>query len=155
MDAIPETIHATCIALSGRGVLLRGPPGSGKSDLALRCLGLGPNPLLQATARLIADDRVVLRREGHQLLASAPRSTVGKLEVRGIGILEVPADRGARVVLAVDLHPRQSIERLPDRLPEEAILGVPIPVLRMEAFAAAAAFKLLLAIVTHGVATLP
>ena len=64
MAAAPETIHATCIAVGGRAVLLRGPSGSGKSDLALRCLTLAPTPLTPLAAQLVADDRVVLRREG-------------------------------------------------------------------------------------------
>ncbi len=155
MAAALETFHATCIAIQGRGVLLRGPSGSGKSDLALRCLGLGPTPWTPAAAKLVADDRVVLRRDGNRLMASAPPSIAARLEVRGIGILDVPAEYEAQVVLAADLQPGQSIERLPGRLPEDEILGIRIPVLRLAPFEVSAALKVLIAINAHGVATLP
>lgn len=155
MVAAAETMHATCIAVAGRAVLLRGPSGSGKSDLALRCLGLGCTSLLPVLAELVADDRVSLRRDGRRLLASAPRTIAGKLEVRGVGILELPAATEAQVVLVADLEPGKPKERLPDVLPLQEFLGIRIPVLEIDPFEASAALKVLLAINTFGVATLP
>ena len=74
-------VHATAVAIDGRALLLRGPSGAGKSDLALR--------LIDAGARLIADDQSVLRREGGRLLAAVPAAIAGLIEVRGVGILRV------------------------------------------------------------------
>ena len=74
-----ETVHASTVALDGRAVLISGPSGSGKSDLALRLLDRG--------FALVSDDQTVVKKQGDALLASAPPSIAGKMEVRGIGIL--------------------------------------------------------------------
>ncbi len=84
-------IHASCAAREGQGVLLLGPPGSGKSDLLLRLLDRG--------FALVADDRVELA-DG---VASSPASLAGLLEVRGLGVLRLPHVERARVALAVEL----------------------------------------------------
>jgi UPF0042 nucleotide-binding protein len=86
-----EILHATCICLEGQGILLRGPSGSGKSDLALRLIDRG--------ALLIADDLVALAMDADGVQASLPAGRerfAGALEVRGIGILSVPHAAGAR-----------------------------------------------------------
>src|SRR3546814_15303755 len=75
-------VHATCIAIDGRGILLRGPSGSGKSDLALR--------LIDGGALLVADDQVILTEADGELTASAPATIAGRMEVRGIGIVDMP-----------------------------------------------------------------
>src|SRR3546814_17418763 len=75
-------VHATCIAIDGRGILLRGPSGSGKSDLALR--------LIDGGALLVADDQVILTEADGELTASAPATTAGRMEVRGIGVVDMP-----------------------------------------------------------------
>lgn len=98
------TIHATTVALDGRAVLLLGPSGSGKSDLALRLIDRG--------WRLVADDRTILTVRGAALWASAPPAIAGLIEVRGVGIMPEPALANAAVVLAIDLA--ASPERLPD-----------------------------------------
>src|SRR5690242_15181364 len=98
--------HGTCVEIGGVGVLLRGPPGSGKSDLALRLIDRG--------ARLVADDQTELRREGAAVLASAPPSIAGRIEVRGVGILELPQAPSVALGLVVDLVPAADIERLPE-----------------------------------------
>ena len=92
-------IHASCAARQGVGVLLLGPPGSGKSDLVLRLLDRG--------FILVADDRVEL--DGHN--AWAPASLAGLLEVRGLGILRLPYLPRARLALAVELG--GDVTRLP------------------------------------------
>lgn len=99
-------IHATCISLNGSGVLLRGPSGSGKSDLALR--------LIDAGAVLVADDYCTLTHENGRLVAVTPDAIAGKLEVRGLGILTLPFEKMAAVRLVVDLEPKDNIERLPE-----------------------------------------
>jgi len=127
------------VAVDGAGVLLRGPSGSGKSDLALR--------LIDGGAALVADDGVELRRAGGRLVASlpgsAPASVRGRLEVRGVGILPVPFVAEAPVVLAVELGV------LPDRLPEPEMaqwLGVDVPLLRLAGLEPSAPAKVRLAV---------
>jgi len=126
-------VHGTSVALGGDGILLRGPSGSGKSDLALR--------LIDGGARLVSDDQTELRVFGKELRMSAPPSIAGRLEVRGVGILRVPAVASAQLRLVVDLVPEGDIERLPEpRLCE--ILGRAFRVLRLSSFEASAPAKL-------------
>ena len=99
-------VHATAIAIEGAAVLLRGPPGAGKSDLALR--------LIDGGARLVADDQAELRRADNQILVSAPAAIAGLIEVRGVGILRVDPVDEAPLALIVDLVPSAEVERLPD-----------------------------------------
>ena len=98
-----DTIHATTVAIDGRGVLIVGPSGSGKSDLALRLIDRG--------AVLVADDRTVLRVEGGAVLASAPATLVGSLEVRGLGIVALPHLAEVAVAMCVELA--RDVDRLP------------------------------------------
>ena len=110
------TLHGSCVSIDGRGVLILGEPGSGKSDLVLRLIdqpGFGVTRILRA-AHLVADDQVVIRREADALIASAPSRLSGKLEVRGLGIVAVPAAEPVSLLLAVRLCPHQHIERLPE-----------------------------------------
>ena len=132
---LPPTLHATAIAIGSRAVLLVGPSGSGKSDLALRLIDRG--------AVLIADDRVVVTRVGDRLLAAPPPTIAGRLEVRGVGIVDLPYVGGVRVALVADLAQR------PPRLPEAAIrtiAGVAVPLVAVAAFEVAAALKVELAL---------
>ena len=96
-------LHATCVAIGGRGVLITGASGAGKSDLALRLIDRG--------AVLVSDDQVLLARRGVLLYACAPATIAGKLEVRGLGIVDVPTVADVSLALAVRLGP-------PERLPE-------------------------------------
>jgi serine kinase of HPr protein (carbohydrate metabolism regulator) len=131
-------IHATCIAFNGSGVLLRGASGSGKSDLALRSIDAG--------ARLVADDQVVLEARGGALVASAPAALYGMIEARGLGILRIEADAEAEVALIVDLlsspaGPRPRIERMPG-LRRIVMAGIGVPTIELNAFEASALSKL-------------
>jgi len=99
-------VHGTTVALGGEGVLLRGPSGSGKSDLALR--------LIDGGARLIADDQTELTRTPNGLIAGCPAAIAGKIEVRGVGILRVPTMESAPLRLVIDLVPPDRVERLPE-----------------------------------------
>ncbi len=128
-----EQVHASCIDLKGAGVLIRGPSGSGKSDLALR--------LIDAGASLVADDRVDLRRDGDGLVASAPTEIAGMLEIRGLGIIRLQtASQQTRVEMVVDLMPRESVERLPEPA-HCTCLGISLPVLGLAPFEASAPAK--------------
>ena len=134
-------IQATCVVVEGLGVLLRGPSGSGKSDLALR--------LIDGGARLVADDGVELRREGERLLArlppTAPDYVRGRSEVRGLGILPAPAVAEAPLDLVIDLVAADAVERLPEPMTAE-LLGVALPLLRLCAQEPSAAAKVRLAV---------
>ena len=132
-----DTIHATCVVLEGRGVVLRGPSGSGKSDLALRLIDRG--------ARLVADDRVVLSVAGGRVCARAPAALRGLLEVRGIGPVQVPSVDEAQVVLVADLVPGEPVERLPE--PDHVDwAGVAVPKISLDPFHASAPAKLRVAL---------
>ncbi len=126
-------VHGTAVAIEGDAVLLRGPPGAGKSDLALRLIDTG--------ARLVADDQVELRREAGAVLARAPAAIAGLIEARGVGILRVDPVAEAPLVLIVDLVPSGEVERLPDDRTED-MLGLAIPVIALSPFEASAAAKL-------------
>lgn len=128
-------LHATAIAFDADAVLFRGPPGSGKSDLALRCVTAGALPkgcapgLSTTKAELVADDRCRIDRSGDAiLLASSPPTIAGLLEVRGVGIVQFPFRTRSQVRLMLDLvDDPAEIERLPpDRLETDYLLGVPI-----------------------------
>src|SRR6266576_2932229 len=90
-----ETVHASTIASDGRAVLITGPSGSGKSDLTLRLLDRG--------FTLVSDDQTIVRKDGSRLLASAPPTIAGKLEIRGIGIVEMERVEDVPVALLVEL----------------------------------------------------
>ncbi|MGE0733120.1 MAG: HPr kinase/phosphorylase [Alphaproteobacteria bacterium] len=126
-------LHATCIAWEGVGVLLRGPSGGGKSDLALRAIGAG--------AELVADDRVELLVRGGALIARPPAALAGLLEVRGIGIVRLPYAPEARLGVVADLVPAREIDRLPAAQAVE-FLGFSMPRWALAAFEASAVDKL-------------
>ncbi|MDF1720041.1 MAG: HPr kinase/phosphatase C-terminal domain-containing protein [Minwuia sp.] len=134
-------MHGTVVALDGSGVLLRGPSGSGKSDLALRLLSEGWT--------LIADDRVILYPFENRILARCPDALLGLLEVRGQGVVRLMTGEwtaAADVRLVVDLVAR------PDdvaRMPEPALFrhsGIDCPLISLYPFQASAAARLRLAL---------
>lgn len=135
MVAVPDTLHASCVAIGGNGVLLLGPSGAGKSDLALRLIDRG--------AVLVADDRCVLERCGDELHCASPDALAGQLEVRGIGIVAWPQCATAVVKLAVRLADRY--ERMPGRQ-IETVAGVTLPAIRLAPFEASAPIKVELAL---------
>jgi serine kinase of HPr protein (carbohydrate metabolism regulator) len=131
-----ETLHASTVAKDGRAVLITGPSGSGKSDLTLRLIDRG--------FTLVSDDQTIVKREGKQLVASAPPTIAGKLEIRGIGILEVERVDNMPVALLVELT--GDIQRLPDDSRQRPILGVPLPLITIDAMTASASSKVALAL---------
>lgn len=131
-------VHGTCVAFRVGGknlaVLIRGKSGSGKSDLALRVLSLG--------GWLISDDQVVLKKKSRVLLASAPKTIKGLLEVRGVGICKIKEVLpSAILMLVVDLVPQKLVPRLPQE-EFETIGGIRVVRRNLYAFEASAALKL-------------
>lgn len=131
-----ETIHASCVAIGGRGVLIEGASGDGKSDLALRLIDRG--------AVLVADDYTACRRHEGALLAAPPETIAGRIEVRGLGVLEmahvapVPV---ALLIAIVDAPPR-----MPEGFRSRRIAGVDVPELDLAALQPSAPIKVELAL---------
>lgn len=131
-----ETLHASTVASDGRAVLILGPSGSGKSDLALR--------MLDRSFTLVSDDQTIVRLDGGRLLASPPPNIAGKMEVRGIGIVEIEHNRDIPVALLVELT--SDIQRMPDDARQRPILGVEVPLIGIDAMTASAPSKVALAL---------
>jgi serine kinase of HPr protein (carbohydrate metabolism regulator) len=141
-------IHATCVLLANAahpfgaahdaGVLLIGPSGTGKSDLALR--------LIEKGAILVSDDRTDICLQGAKLVASPPAGIRGLIEVRALGIVALRHARKARIALVVKLGAKPA--RLPQREDYKAPwdLPVPVPLLRLAPFEASAPAKIALAV---------
>ncbi len=132
-------IHASCVSLGGKGVLLLGQSGAGKSDLALRLIDQG--------ARLVADDRCDLFERGGKLCARPPASIAGLMEIRGLGIISLPYARGVTVAMAVMLGESQA------RLPEQAFYAPPglkpatdVPMIMVNAQAVSATARIRMAL---------
>jgi serine kinase of HPr protein (carbohydrate metabolism regulator) len=130
-------VYGTAVALGSDGVLLRGPSGSGKSDLALRVIDAG--------GRLVADDQTELHPRTGELRLRPPRALAGLLEVRGIGIVRMPFVEDVALRLVVDLVPHEVIERLPETR-FVTLAGVSVPLVELAAFAASAVAKLRFAV---------
>ncbi len=130
-------LHGTCVLVAEVGVLLRGPPGAGKSDLALR--------LIDGGAELVADDQVEIDQRGEQLIAGPPSAIAGLLEVRGFGIVRLAYRAPVPLGLVIDLAPASTIERMPE--PEVVdLLGHSLPHLALDAREPSAAAKVRLAL---------
>lgn len=120
------TLHASAVALEGRGLLILGGAGAGKSTLALEMIALG--------ARLIADDVVFARVDAGRILLSAPGAAAGRIEARGIGLLRLPQAPETELSLVIDLDSATE-ERLPParrwRLADAAapLLHRPVPLI--------------------------
>jgi serine kinase of HPr protein (carbohydrate metabolism regulator) len=131
-----ETIHASCVAIGGRAVLIEGRSGEGKSDLALRLIDRG--------AVLVSDDQTICQRKGTGLIAGPPPTIAGKIEVRGVGIIEMP------FVEAVPIDLLIVILDAPPRFPEDArtrrVAGINVPVLALAALEPSAPIKVELAL---------
>jgi HPr kinase/phosphorylase len=137
-------LHATCVDIDGGAVLLRGPSAAGKSDLALRLIDEG--------ARLVADDQVQVTAVRGELIASAPSQLSGKMEVRGIGIVELDANRlspRARVALVADLGPSGDIARMPYRTTCR-LDDIDVPLIAIAPFEASAPAKIRMALAAWG-----
>jgi serine kinase of HPr protein (carbohydrate metabolism regulator) len=130
-------VHAGLIATLRdrvwRGVLIEGPSGIGKSDLALRMLSTG--------FRLVADDRVLLFKSAGRVFGRAPASIRGLIELRGLGVLPIDALRLVEISLVINCVAAGAVERLP-LVGTSMVLEVEIPALAVCAFEASAPAKL-------------
>lgn len=131
-----ETLHASCVAIGDRAVLITGRSGSGKSDLALRLIDRG--------GRLVSDDYTLVVRQGRTLVASAPATIAGRIEVRGIGIVAMPHVAHAPVSLLVDLD--AVVDRMPPEDQKRRIAGIDIGVIALAGYEASAPIKVELAL---------
>ena len=134
-----DLLHASCVAIGGRGVLIAGRSGRGKSDLCLRLIDRG--------AALVSDDYTALAERQGRLFATPPERIAGLLEIRGVGIVEFPPSRDVPVCLLADLD--GALERLPDPGVRE-ICGIAIPVIALAALEASAPIKLEKALLRFG-----
>ena len=130
--------HATCVDWAGTGILLRGPSGGGKSDLALR--------LIDAGAQLVADDYVTIRVCSDRVSASAPEEISGLIEVRGIGIIRLPCCPETVIGLIVDLVPSENMERMPEAA-SEVLEGVAVDRVLLDPFEISCVAKIRMAMI--------
>lgn len=129
-----ETLHVSTVVIDGRAVMIEGMSGSGKSDLALRLIDRG--------ATLVSDDYTVITRSGAGLVANAPATIAGRIEVRGVGIVAMPHAGDVPVALLVRLA---TPERMPDA-DARRIAGVDVPAISIAGFEASAPIKVELAL---------
>lgn len=127
----PETLHATCVMIGDRAVLITGPSGSGKSDLALRLIDRG--------ATLVSDDYTIVHARDDALFASAPTTITGLIEVRGVGLVPMPFANNVRVALLVTLS--DEVARFPEDDRTCVIAGIVIAKYDISAFEASAPVK--------------
>ncbi len=121
MPAGASTIHASAVLIGPKAALIRGPAGAGKSRLVwdlLQAAGASALPF----ARLIGDDRVELETMAGRLLVRPAPALAGMLEIRGLGIRQLPFEAVAAVGLVVDLAAADAA-RLPGREAEKAVIG--------------------------------
>ncbi|TNE39106.1 MAG: serine/threonine protein kinase [Alphaproteobacteria bacterium] len=130
-------MHGTAVALGEWAVLLRGPSGSGKSDLALR--------LIEKGALLVSDDQVALKKGPHFVCLSPPPTIAGLIEARGIGILKQPFRQEVPLGLVIDLVAPDQVPRMPDAETTQ-ILGFHIPCLKLTPFESSTPIKIRLAL---------
>jgi serine kinase of HPr protein (carbohydrate metabolism regulator) len=135
-----ETLHVSAVSIGGRAVLIGGRSGTGKSDLAFRLIDRG--------AILVSDDYTHVRRVEGRALASAPATIAGKIEVRGVGIVELDIAADVPVALFVDLDGQP--ERLPGGEERRAVAGVAIPTVALDGHQASAPLKVEAALLLFG-----
>lgn len=138
-------LNATCVTIRGRGLLLEGPPGSGKSSLALALIDRG--------AVLVGDDGALLRAGGERLFASPPPRLAGKLEVRNLGLIDFPTAGEVPLALAIRLDP--AAERWIAHAESEVRLGLALPLVRLAPGEPTLALRAELALARFGLPPLP
>lgn len=132
--------QASCVAIGGRALMIEGPPGTGKTSLALALIDRG--------ARLVGDDGVILEvRSGSILWAAPPPRIAGMIEVRNVGIAELdPIEAPVALILALD----PSAPRFVEQAPLYDILGIPVPRLKFAPQGPVAAIRAEYALRMHG-----
>lgn len=130
----------TCAAIKGRGVLIEGAPGSGKSSLALALIDRG--------AMLVGDDGVTLAAQGGRLVAGPAPATAGLLEVRNVGLVPMPFTDRAEIALVLALD--EAAPRFIDRAETRDLLGLPLPLVRLWPHSPVIALRAELALERYG-----
>ena len=110
-------LHASCVAVNTRAVLILGAAGAGKSALALQLMAFG--------AELVADDQTQITAQDQQLVATCPSALSGMIEARGVGLLHAPPRTSAPLHLVVDLDQTETARLPPHRI--TTLLGVSLP----------------------------
>ena len=131
--------NVSCVATRGRGLLITGDPGSGKSSLALALLDRG--------ATLVGDDGVTLHDDDGKIVASPPPNTAGLIEIRNVGLLEVPTGSAP---IAIIINLTEDAERLPLGATEALLLGFPVPQVDLYPHTAALPLRAEAALEIHG-----
>lgn len=132
-----QNIHASCVCLKNKGILLIGGSGAGKSDLSLRLT-------MRHQAVLVADDRVDIKNDNGAIIASAPEILQGLLEVRGIGIVKMDFLPQTEIHAVFELV-SDNVERMPERLFYE-ICAKKVPLFKINPFELSAPEKVLAAL---------
>jgi serine kinase of HPr protein (carbohydrate metabolism regulator) len=128
------------VSIDGRAVLIDGPSGSGKSDLALRLIDRG--------ATLVSDDYTVVQRHAGRLTAVAPPNIAGMIEVRGVGLVPMPFERDIPVAMIASMT--GVVERMPDDDSARLIAGISLPVCQVSPLEASAPIKVEMMLKTRG-----
>ncbi len=131
----PVRLHATTVAIGGHGVMIVGPSGSGKSDLALRLIDRG--------AVLVSDDYTAFSARDGMVIATAPATIAGRIELRGVGIVETPHSTEIPVMMVVRLG--AAVERMPEPC-SEWVADIAIPAIALAGFEASAPIKVEIAL---------
>jgi len=118
---VSAALQATCVAVGGRGVLIEGAPGTGKSSLALALIDRG--------AVLVGDDGVLVETGVGRVVASPHPNIAGKLEVRGVGIIDLPV--AAAVPIALVIHLDEDAPRYVEAAETREIGGIALPLIRL------------------------
>jgi serine kinase of HPr protein (carbohydrate metabolism regulator) len=139
MSAVPH--QASCVSIGARGVVIEGPPGSGKSSLALALIDRG--------ATLVGDDGVLLEMRGGRLWALPPPSIAGLVEIRNVGLVTMPA-QAAPVALVLRLE--RAAPRLPEGVEHAVLAGVNVPLIRLWPDTPALPLRAEWALALHGTA---
>ena len=129
-----QNIHATCVNIKSKGILILGDSGSGKSDLALRLITL-------FSAKLVSDDRTEIQKDNSCLKACSPEILKGLLEVRGVGIIKTESMKETKVDLVIKLTSEKP-ERMPE-IKEYEINGIKLPLFYLNPFEVSAPSKVL------------
>ncbi len=140
-DPQPFPHQAGCIAIGGRGVLIEGPPGSGKSSLALALIDRG--------AALVGDDGVMLRAQGTHLHADPPPAILGLLEIRNVGLVRLDVARDVPVALAIRLD--ADAPRYIEAAEQTTLCGIALPLVRLWPDSPILALRAEWALKTHGI----
>ena len=149
MKSEPCNIHGTAIAIEEKAALIRGASGSGKSDLAYRCIQFAKTDPDIKNCMLVTDDRAIITSENKSLLVEPPENISGKIELRGIGIIPIPYIKRAELKIVIDLVNSENVPRLQIPFNPESttqILDQKIPNIKLSAKEPSAHLKVLYAL---------